>query len=156
MEPLLAIVGPSFAIIGVIVGGAITARGQRRTQMIGYIVGIERDRRDACAQYLATFRKYRRFLMYSDPEIERFSLMTRAGARLLPGGTSSTDSAKGTRHLVGLSAAAAYADVSTRTLRRYIAQGRLTGYRVGPRLVKVDLTELDELARPIPTARRPG
>jgi excisionase family DNA binding protein len=55
-----------------------------------------------------------------------------------------------------LSAAAAYADVSTRTLRRYIAQGRLTGYRVGPRLVKVDLTELDPLARPIPTARGPG
>jgi excisionase family DNA binding protein len=62
---------------------------------------------------------------------------------------------KGTRQLVGLSAAA-YADVSTRTLRRYIAHGRLTGYRVGPRLVKVDLTELDQLARPIPTARGPG
>ncbi len=63
---------------------------------------------------------------------------------------------KGTRQLVSLSAAAAYADVSTRTLRRYIAQGRLTGYRVGPRLVKVDLSELDQLARPIPTARGPG
>lgn len=62
---------------------------------------------------------------------------------------------KGTRQLVGLSAAAAYADASTRTLRRYIAQGRLTGYRVGPRLVKVDLSELDQLARPIPTARGP-
>jgi excisionase family DNA binding protein len=52
---------------------------------------------------------------------------------------------------VGLAAAAAYADVSTRTLRRYIAHGRLTGYRVGPRLVKIDLNDLDELARPIPT-----
>jgi excisionase family DNA binding protein len=51
---------------------------------------------------------------------------------------------------------AAYADVSTRTLRRYIAQGRLTGYRVGPRLVKVDLSELDQLARPIPTVRSPS
>jgi excisionase family DNA binding protein len=60
--------------------------------------------------------------------------------------------AKGRRQLVGLSAAAAYADVSTRTLRRYIAQGRLTGYRVGPRLVKADLSELDQLARP-PTPR---
>jgi excisionase family DNA binding protein len=64
--------------------------------------------------------------------------------------------ATGTRRLVGLTAAAAYADVSTRTLRRYIAHGRLTGYRVGPRLVKIDLNELDELARPIPTARGPG
>jgi excisionase family DNA binding protein len=49
--------------------------------------------------------------------------------------------------------AATHADVSTRTLRRYIAHGRLTGYRVGPRLLKVDLDEVDRLARPIPTAR---
>lgn len=62
----------------------------------------------------------------------------------------------GTRRLVSLAAAAAYADVSTRTLRRYISHGRLTGYRVGPRLIKIDLNELDELARPIPTARGPG
>jgi len=60
------------------------------------------------------------------------------------------------RRLVGLAAAAAYADISTRTLRRYISHGRLTGYRVGPRLVKIDLNELDELARPIPAARDPG
>ena len=58
--------------------------------------------------------------------------------------------------LVDPAAAAAYADVSTRTLRRYIAHGRLTGYRGGPRLVKIDLNELDELAEPTPTARRPG
>jgi excisionase family DNA binding protein len=56
------------------------------------------------------------------------------------------------RRLVSLATAAAYADVSTRTLRRYIAQGRLTGYRVGPRLVKVDLNELQNLASPIPSA----
>jgi excisionase family DNA binding protein len=60
---------------------------------------------------------------------------------------------RATQRLVGLAAAAAYADVSTRTLRRYIAQGRLTGYRVGPRLVKVDLDDVDRLAQPIPTAR---
>lgn len=56
------------------------------------------------------------------------------------------------RRLVSLAAGAEYADVSVRTLRRYIAQGRLTGYRVGPRLVKVDLNELRQLARPIPAA----
>jgi excisionase family DNA binding protein len=55
-----------------------------------------------------------------------------------------------------LAAAAAYADVSTRTLRRYISHGRLTGYRVGPRLIKVDLNEVDAIVRPIPTARGPG
>jgi hypothetical protein len=60
------------------------------------------------------------------------------------------------RRLVGLAVAAEYADVSTRTLRRYISHGRLTGYCVGPRLIKVDLNELDAMARPIPTARGPG
>ena len=61
----------------------------------------------------------------------------------------------GRRRLVSLATAATYADVSTRTLRRYISQGRLSGYRVGPRLVKIDLNELDRLVRPIPTARGP-
>ena len=57
---------------------------------------------------------------------------------------------------MSLAEAAAYADVSTRTLRRYISHGRLTGYRVGPRLLKVDLNEVDAMVRPIPTARNPG
>jgi excisionase family DNA binding protein len=62
---------------------------------------------------------------------------------------------------VSLAAAAAYADVSVRTVRRYIAGGRLTGYRVGPRLIRVDMKELEDLARPIPAAepayfRTPG
>src|SRR5882757_2000541 len=60
------------------------------------------------------------------------------------------------QRLVSLATGAAYADVSTRTLRRYIAQGRLTGYRVGPRLVKVDLNELRNLACPIPAAEPAG
>jgi hypothetical protein len=47
-------------------------------------------------------------------------------------------------------------DRTMRTLRRYIAHGRLTGYRVGPRLIKVDLNELDAMASPIPTARGHG
>ena len=56
------------------------------------------------------------------------------------------------RRLISIADAAAYADVSTRTIRRYIADDRLTGFRVGPRLVKVDLADLGKLARPIPTA----
>lgn len=62
---------------------------------------------------------------------------------------------KRVRRLAGIAAAADYNDVSTRTIRRYIAEGRIPGYRVGPRLVKVDLDDLDALARPIPTAERP-
>lgn len=56
------------------------------------------------------------------------------------------------RRLVSIADAAAYADVHPATIRRYISSGRLAGYRVGPRLVKIDLVELDDLARPIPTA----
>ncbi|WP_072751694.1 helix-turn-helix domain-containing protein [Rhodococcus maanshanensis] len=37
--------------------------------------------------------------------------------------------------------------VSTRTIRRYIAAGRFTAYRVGPRLIRVDLSELDTALR---------
>lgn len=55
------------------------------------------------------------------------------------------------RRLAALAVAAEYANVSPRTLRRYIASGRLAGYRVGPRLVRVDLNEIDALLRPIPT-----
>jgi excisionase family DNA binding protein len=61
-------------------------------------------------------------------------------------------SAAPTRRFVNVSEAADYADVSTRTIRRYISDGRLTGYRVGPRLIKVDLDDLDKLLRVIPTA----
>ena len=57
------------------------------------------------------------------------------------------------RRLESIAIAAEHADVSTRTIRRYIASGMLTGYRVGPRLVKVDLDEIDQkIIRPIPTA----
>lgn len=45
--------------------------------------------------------------------------------------------------------AAEYAGVSTKTIRRYIASGRLTGYRIGPRLIRVDLAELDAMFRKI-------
>jgi excisionase family DNA binding protein len=46
--------------------------------------------------------------------------------------------------------AAERAGVNQRTILRYIARGRLTGYRVGPKLIKVDLDEVDALFRPIP------
>lgn len=51
-----------------------------------------------------------------------------------------------------LAQASEYACCSTKTLRRRIADGSLTGYRMGPRLLRVDLNELDEILRPIPAA----
>ena len=55
------------------------------------------------------------------------------------------------RHLAPIAAAAKSTGVSPKTIRRYIAAGRLTGYRVGPRLIRVDLNEVDALLHRIPT-----
>jgi hypothetical protein len=70
MQISLTIIGPVFAILGVLVGGAITSRTQRRNQEIVYLTAVERERQDACVQFLTAVRQYRRFLMYSAPTIE--------------------------------------------------------------------------------------
>jgi len=46
--------------------------------------------------------------------------------------------------------AAHHYTVSQRTVRRWIADGRLTAVRVGPRLIRVRLDDLDAMVRPIP------
>lgn len=43
--------------------------------------------------------------------------------------------------------------VHTRTIRRRIADGSLSAYRVGPQLIRLDPTEVDGLLRKIPAAR---
>ena len=57
------------------------------------------------------------------------------------------------RRLGGLTLAAEYLGVSDKTIRRMIAAGTLTGYRVGPRMIRVDMDEVERLVRPIPSAR---
>ncbi len=59
---------------------------------------------------------------------------------------------KAIRRLESIENAAEYLGVSTKTIRRYIAAGLITGYRAGPRLIRVDRAELDAMLRPIPTA----
>lgn len=55
--------------------------------------------------------------------------------------------------LGSISDAAAIGGVHRTTIRRYISQGLLTGYRMGPRLIRVDLDEVGAvLLRQIPTA----
>ena len=44
--------------------------------------------------------------------------------------------------------AAEYIGVTPRTIRQMIADGRLTGYRSGPRLIRVDLNEVDDAMQP--------
>lgn len=48
--------------------------------------------------------------------------------------------------------AAGRTGVSTKTIRRRIAEGRLTGYRFGPHLIRLNPAEVDALLRPIPSA----
>lgn len=47
-----------------------------------------------------------------------------------------------------ISEAAGYLGVTDRTIRQMIADGRLTGYRSGSRLVRVDLNEIDSAMKP--------
>jgi excisionase family DNA binding protein len=51
--------------------------------------------------------------------------------------------------LIGLPEAADRCGVSYRTARRWIADGRLKAVRVGPRLLKVSVADLDKLRRPV-------
>lgn len=40
---------------------------------------------------------------------------------------------------------------TTRTVRNMIARGELTGYRLGTRSIRLDIDEVDDLLRRIPT-----
>ncbi|MGV0618167.1 excisionase family DNA-binding protein [Mycolicibacterium elephantis] len=58
------------------------------------------------------------------------------------------------RRYATLKQAAEYLGVTDRTVRSMIADGRLTGYRSGARLVRVDLNEVDEAMQPFGGAGR--
>lgn len=55
---------------------------------------------------------------------------------------------KAPRRYESIGTAAEYLNVTTRTIRQMIADGRLTGYRNGNRLVRIDLNELDANMQP--------
>lgn len=51
---------------------------------------------------------------------------------------------------IGIPEAAATVGVSTRTVRRWITEGRITSaVRIGPRLIKLDPAELEALMTPV-------
>lgn len=58
------------------------------------------------------------------------------------------------QRLSSIHAAAEEYGVHHQTIRRWISAGRITGYRFGPRMIRVDLDELDALLRPLATAKR--
>jgi excisionase family DNA binding protein len=49
------------------------------------------------------------------------------------------------RRWAGIGVAADYIQVNERTIRKMIADGRLTGYKSGNRLIRVDLNEIDNV-----------
>jgi excisionase family DNA binding protein len=48
-----------------------------------------------------------------------------------------------------ITTAAQYAPCGRRTIQRYIAQGKLNAWRLGPKMIRVDLDEIDKLFRPV-------
>jgi excisionase family DNA binding protein len=58
--------------------------------------------------------------------------------------------------LISIADAATRLGVSTLTIRRRIASGELTAFRVGPRLIRVDADEVERLAKPLPTVMESG
>lgn len=61
---------------------------------------------------------------------------------------------KAPNQFVSLEQAALYLDVTIKTLRRRIADGSLPAYRLGPRLVRVSLADLDALLTRLPSVTR--
>lgn len=55
-----------------------------------------------------------------------------------------------TRRWIDQREAAEYLGITDRTLRRMIAAGKLPAYRLGPRLLRIDVADLDALMRPVP------
>ncbi len=61
---------------------------------------------------------------------------------------SQSDPKQRRRRYAKLAEAAEYLGVTDRTIRQMIADGRITGYRSGSRLVRVDLDEVDAAMHP--------
>jgi excisionase family DNA binding protein len=51
--------------------------------------------------------------------------------------------------MISLTEAAERLSVNYRTIRRWIAAGRIDAVRVGPRLLKIDAAQLDRVKRPV-------
>lgn len=56
------------------------------------------------------------------------------------------------RQFESLAQASARTGLSIRTLRRRISDGTLNAYRSGPRVIRLDLEDVDRLMTRIPTA----
>lgn len=60
------------------------------------------------------------------------------------------NTARGNAHYISQQDAAARWAVSVDVIRRLIAAGKITGYRLNNRIIRVDVAEVDAAFRPIP------
>ena len=58
------------------------------------------------------------------------------------------------QRFVSQDTAAARWDVSVDTIRRLIRTGKIAGYRLNGRIIRVDVAEVDAAFKPIPTSGR--
>lgn len=70
--------------------------------------------------------------------------------------TAAPQTSGGDRRFIRQETAAERWDVSVDTIRRLIADGKITGYRLNGRIIRVDVAEVDACFRPIPTVRQAG
>lgn len=52
-------------------------------------------------------------------------------------------------HMISVAEAARRAGVHPRTMRRWVAEGKITGYRIGPRLLRVNPADVAHLLTPV-------
>ena len=73
---------------------------------------------------------------------------------ILRGQIMSVETESKTRRYCSLAFGAEHLGVSERTLRRFIASGKLSGYKVGDRLIRLDFLEVMNFATPIHTSEK--
>jgi excisionase family DNA binding protein len=57
----------------------------------------------------------------------------------------------GQRGYVGITEAATYLDVTNKTVRKLIATGELPAYRLGAKILRIKLADLDAVCKPLPS-----
>jgi predicted site-specific integrase-resolvase len=60
------------------------------------------------------------------------------------------------RNLKSVDVAAERYDVNPRTVRRWVGEGIITGYRIGGKLLKVDINEIERNVVKVVTAAQAG
>jgi len=53
------------------------------------------------------------------------------------------------RELIGITDAAGILNVDNRTIRRFIAEGRIPGFRIGDKVLRVDRADVEKLIVPV-------